>query len=149
MEIIQDDWTPLLEKLKAEIAEPTVMLQQIGQVIEQTAKENIGGMDGTDRPEWKQELSPGHIRKLKRMGINRDYATLEIAGDLKNSIKAQEPDGKSITITASDYKASFHQLGEGKNPIRTFFPVTPEGDLTERTQREISEVIEARLDRIS
>jgi len=142
MNVIRDEWTPLFDSLASEMADPHSLLVEVGETVAQCTRENFGET-GTNRPtEWKTPLSESYQRKLRRLGDERDYPTLFLTGDLFNSIQTDTPVGYTVTVTASDEKASWHQLGEGNNPARPFFPVVDESNLTPYCEARIFEALD-------
>lgn len=136
-----DQWTPFLEELSALLEAPGSFLSAVGSEIKTCTLENFG-QTGTNRPiDWQTPLSKSYQRKLKKMGIDRDYPTLELTGALKESVSVSSVGDDSVTVTARNDKASWHQDGEGNNPPRPFFPVF-NGEMTDYCQSRISTALD-------
>ena len=86
--------------------------------------ENIGQQDGPYRTAWQEELSERHKKYLRRMGAGfaRDYATLELTGQLRYSIESEADDDSGWVKSDCPY-AKGHQYGLGHLPQRTLFPL--------------------------
>lgn len=118
------------------------ILRKMGAALKLDTVQNFG-ITGTDRPSnWK----PLSIRYSKRVG--RKSATLDLTGELMRSIRVGQPDGNSISVYTEDPKAAYHQFGEGKNPLRPFFPITPSGDLTPRARNRVETAAQLEAQRI-
>lgn len=104
------------------------ILRRVGAKLKWLTVQNFG-ISGTGRPSaWK----PLSKRYAKRVG--RETATLEASGELMRSLRVGQPNGESITVYSDDPKAGYHQFGEGHNPLRPFFPITTDGQLTVRAR---------------
>ena len=134
--LVNDEWTKFLQGLEELTANGSSLFQAVGEVVKECTLENFGP-SGTNRPKIWEPLSKDYARKVKR-----EYATLEVTGALKSSVEVEPPSADSITITATDDKASYHQLGEGRNKERPFFPISADGDLTGYCQNHIADVLD-------
>ena len=143
--VSQDEWSPLLEKIRAEMLNPTEVLLQIGGVVRDCTLENFGET-GTNRPMPWESLSEGYAKR-----VSRGYATLDTSGDpkprsgagaLKASVGVPETSGNSVSVTAESDIASYHQLGEGNNKERPFFPIDASGNLTPYCESKIFEKLD-------
>jgi phage gpG-like protein len=143
MEVTKDEWTPLLQRIRDELENPQAILAAVGETVALITRENFGEW-GVDRPEAWPALSKKYAKKVKR-----PYATLFVTGDLYNSIQSLPPTNDSVTVIAADEKASWHQLGEGHNPPRPFFPVTADERLTPYAEAAILAAIEQELERLA
>ena len=130
---ITDEWTPFLEGIAALTEDNLALFEPVGEAVKQCTLENFG-VSGTNRPRVWPPLSKDYARKVKR-----DYATLDVSGELKNSITVEVAE---TSIVATDEKASYHQLGEGYNKERPFFPISKDGELTEYCQQRITEALD-------
>lgn len=118
------------------------ILRKMGATLKRDTVANFG-LSGTDRPSpWK----PLSKRYAKRVG--RTAATLEVTGSLMRSLRIGQSDGEAITVYTDDPKAAYHQFGEGNNPLRPFFPITPEGQLTPRARNRIETAAQLETQRI-
>ena len=149
MQIVGDQWTPLLEKLRDELRSPKRILLAIGETIETITVENMGRREGPDRPTPWPRLSYRYRKFLQQhYGDDRDYATLILEGDLLHSIHVQMPSEKSVSVIASAQYASLHQEG-GENsagepvPARPYFPEYPQGGgLTKNAQKKVLQAVD-------
>jgi hypothetical protein len=133
MVITKDEWTLLFADLRAKIADPSRLLAGVGTAARDCTLENFGAT-GTNRPNEWPALSERYAKKVKRT-----YATLEVTGELKGSIGFPNIEGNSVSITAGDEKASYHQIGEGNNKLRQFFPVDDQtGEATDYFQAKVN-----------
>ena len=111
----------------------------MGETVLQITRMNFGQF-GIDRPiEWAP-LSTAYAKK-----VNRSYATLYVTGALYNAVKLQNTDDFSRVYASDDEVpyATIHQFGSNPNvvnrsmPARPYFPITPQGELTEYTRNEV------------
>jgi phage gpG-like protein len=91
------------------------------------------GATGIDRPSQWDLLSPKYAKR-----VGRDYATLELTGQLMQSIRMQTHDDFSEVFVEPDDcpYAARHQFGDDKMPARPFFPMTEAG-LTPMAEAEV------------
>lgn len=136
--LTNDEWTPFFEGLSGLLDNPAPLFMAVGEVARDCTLENFGA-SGTNRPAPWPLLSKKYAKKVKR-----EYATLELTGELKASVQVSPPSTDSISVLADDQKASWHQLGEGRNKVRPFFPISADGQLTDYCQSKIT----AKLDEI-
>lgn len=136
MSIVHDEWGPFLDWMEGTLSDPGTVLGLVGNAVAEVTRENFGESSPNRPNDW----APLSKKYAKQVG--RTYATLYVTGDLYDSVHAEPPQGASVTVIATDKKASWHQLGEGHNPVRKFFP-TDELELTPYCQARIREVLNA------
>jgi phage gpG-like protein len=84
------------------------------------------GASGSFRIQQWAKLSSAYARKVRR-----DYATLNVTGKLRSSIKksSSEVSGRvSVNKGECEY-AIAHQFGSGPLPSRPYFPIYPDGSV--------------------
>jgi phage gpG-like protein len=91
------------------------------------------GFSGIDRPHEWDALSPRYAKR-----VHRDFATMDLTGNLMRSIRMQvHPDYSEVFIAPDDCPyASRHQWGDEIMPARPFFPMTEDG-LTPYAEQEV------------
>ncbi len=139
MNVIRDDWGPLIGDLQEKLSSQgrrRLLFQCIGD-IQDIAMLNFGA-DGMARPyPW---------RKLKQRYANKFHSgdttpKLILSGAMLASFKHSVSD-TSATLTNTAEYADSHQFGEGFRglPARPYYPITVTGELSEfalARQREI------------
>ena len=116
----------------------------IGDVLRQT-KLNFGPT-GVDRPEPWSFLTPDYSKR-----VNRPYATLDLKTPRGKFNKTQFDKLKmaflttvtenSASLTNTAPHADYHQLGEGNNPRRAFYPVTIDDRLTAMQEARLEQIV--------
>lgn len=95
------------------------------------------GESGLDRPSSWSPLSPRYANRVKRT-----FATLELSGNLKRSVRSTSSPAEAVIWQDSSvpYGAA-HQFGSEKLPARPFFPMVGDG-VTPFVEQQISEAVE-------
>ena len=120
--INEAEFAQALEQKFGEAKQPCQLA--MAHAFHEMVNENIGSQDGPYRTEWQEQLSDRHIKYLSKMGVGfaRDYATLELTGQLRYSIESDADDDSGWVKSDCPY-ASSHQYGKGHLPQRTLFPL--------------------------
>lgn len=112
---------------------------QLAMAVEfQDAVDDNFGFLGIDRPREWPPLSPSYAAKVQRA-----HATLEVTGELRAAVKVDNSDFDHSKVYASNSDVPYavvHQYGGGNNiPARPYFPLEPDGTVTEHTAGRVRE----------
>jgi phage gpG-like protein len=102
------------------------------------------GEDGIDRPSEWSDLSSKYAKR-----VGREYATLDLTGNLLRSIRMETFDDHSTVYVNMDDcpYAARHQFGDEKMPKRPFFPIDENGEITPYARQRVIDAAHEALDR--
>lgn len=140
MQILQDDWTPLFQKLKEKVSplgRRKLLFQLIGD-LQDISMLNFGDT-GINRPIVWQMLTEKYAKEMKK---GNQTPNLILKGDLLAGF-VHTIGESSATLTNIVEYADQHQFGaEYKNlPPRPFYPIDESGELTDFALRRQEEIV--------
>ena len=110
----------------------------MGIAFESVVLNNFGFL-GEDRPDEWPPLSPAYAKK-----VNRTWATLQVDGTLRAAVKLDNSDLDFAKVSASNSDVPYatahqHGVAERNLPARPYFPMDPQGEVTDYTKGVVRE----------
>lgn len=134
---VSDTITADLAKKVRAMNNPQKALQAAGTVLVSLAKRAFNEADVRPLP-W-DPLKPATIAAKKRKGYSEGI--LKASGALMKSPRIIEVTDTSVRVGTDRPYARYHQEGTSKMPPRPFFPISPDGELTEKAGRLVRSAI--------
>lgn len=129
-----DTLTPLLSQLKKQSPDISKkVLHKMGNALKNWTVESFGN------PSLRQTKWSNRRKYYKGRGYVVEPSNLTDVGNLKKSIKMENPSSKKVEVTSNIIYAAAHQFGIPRKglPARPFFPFNANGKIFKPAEEEI------------